>query len=744
MLKFLKPDNLRSQYQGGRLIATLAKDVGKSYGEWIKKLAHDPATAVRSSAGLAADWMEISRDALLKASGREVEPSKRSADRRFGGEAWGKHAHFDVLRRGYESYARAALKMIDETEGLDAEDRRKVRFYTAQFLDLVAPANYPLLNPEFYESVVESRGRNLVAGLKNLWQDIDFSHGKLNISMSDLGAFEVGESLAITPGEVVYQNDLMQLIQYSPATEKVARRPLLVIPPWFNKYYVLDMQPKNSMIRYMVDQGHTVFLISWRNPDEHMPDKTFDQYMTEGPLAALEVIEAITGEEEVNALGYCLGGILLAITLAWLEARGRRPIRSGTYLTTLLDYSDVGDVKVFVNEDVIKRLEAMGRKKGYLPGDNVAWGFRLLRAPDLLYSFIINHYLLGRPRMPFDLLYWNEDATNMPLSAHMFFMKNMYIGNQLRKPGGITLAGEAIDLTRVETPAYVLSTKDDHIAPWQTTYEATQLFSGPTRFVLGNSGHIAGVINPPTKEKYGYRFGTKNPADAEEWFDRATERPGSWWPDWARWLARYAGGQVPAREPGSEDFPSLEPAPGSYVRQQLHPQPPKKHGPGPGARSGMNGNGRARVNGHAAGTSKKASPASATAKAPVAKTASKPVTARRKAAASSAAAAPKAAGAGKAKPRVAKKTASRGASKARATGAGKASTAKRKATQRTAAKPAVAKATKPKTAKPAAAKAKAARKAPAKKARAAKPKTTKTRPARSTTRRKTGNARTGA
>ena len=724
MLKFLKPDNLRSQYQGGRLIAALAKDVGKSYGEWMKKLAHDPATAMRSSAGLAADWMEISRDALLKASGREVEASKRSADRRFGGEAWSKHAPFDVLRKGYESYARAALRMIDETQGLDAEDRRKVRFYTAQFLDLVAPANYPLLNPEFYESVVESRGRNLVAGLKNLWQDIDFSHGKLNISMSDLGAFEVGESLAITPGEVVYRNELMELIQYSPATEKVARRPLLVIPPWFNKYYVLDMQPKNSMIRYMVDQGHTVFLISWRNPDEHMPDKTFDQYMTEGPLAALEVIEAITGEEEVNALGYCLGGILLAITLAWLEARGRRPIRSGTYLTTLLDYSDVGDVKVFVNEDVIDRLEKMGRKKGYLPGDNVAWGFRLLRAPDLLYSFIINHYLLGRPRMPFDLLYWNEDATNMPLSAHMFFMKNMYIGNQLRKPGGITLAGEAIDLTRVETPAYVLSTKDDHIAPWQTTYEATQLFSGPTRFVLGNSGHIAGVINPPTREKYGYRFGTKNPADAEEWFDRASEHPGSWWPDWARWLARYAGGQVPARQPGSEDFPSLEAAPGSYVRQQLHPQPPKKHGPGAGARRGINGNGHAPVNGHAGGAKKKAAPAS-TAKSGAAKTAPKPAAARRKTATSSTTAAPKAAAAGKAKSRATKKTASRGSSAAR--------TAKRKVTKPRASKPVVAKA---KAAKP--------KTAAATKPRAAKSKAAKTRPARSTTRRKTGHARTGA
>jgi polyhydroxyalkanoate synthase len=570
MLNIIKPDTLRAQYQGGRLIATLAKDVGKSYGQWLRRLAGDPSAAVRGGVGFAADCMTISRDTLLRVAGQDVERG-RPMDRRFGGEAWSKHVSFDVLRRAYEAYARAALRVIEETSGVDPEDRRKVRFYTAQFLDLIAPANYPLLNPEFYESVVASKGRNVLGGLKNLWHDIDFDHGRLNVSMSDLGAFEVGKNLAITPGQVVYQNDLMQLIQYSPSTDQVARRPLLIIPPWFNKFYVMDMQESNSLIRYIVGQGHTVFLISWRNPDENMPDKTFDQYMTEGPLEALEIIEAITGEKEVNALGYCLGGILLAITIAWLEARGRQPIKSGTYLTTLLDYGDVGDVKVFVNEDVIDRLERMGRKKGYLPGDNVAWGFRLLRAPDLLYSFVINHYLLGRPRVPFDLLYWNEDATNMPLSCHLFFMRNMYIGNRLRQPGGVTIADEPIDLAKVKVPAYILSTKDDHIAPWKTTYEATQLFSGPSRFVLGNSGHIAGVINPPTKEKYGFRYGEDTPADPEEWFEQATQRPGSWWPDWARWLGGFAGGQVAGRQPGSEDYPPLEPAPGSYVKQKSRP-----------------------------------------------------------------------------------------------------------------------------------------------------------------------------
>lgn len=599
MLKRLKLDKLREPIETGRLLATLSADVGKAYARWIGHLAGNPQVALRSSAGLAADWFGISRDMLLKLSGEEVEASPRSKDRRFSGEAWARHPAFDALRRGYEAYARAALRLIDETEGVDAEDRRKVRFYTGQFLDAIAPANNPALNPEVIETTVESRGRNMIGALKNLWDDLDISHGRLNISMSDLGAFEVGENLAVTPGEVIYQNDLIQLIQYTPATDTVAKRPLLVIPPWFNKYYVLDMQPENSLIRYLVGQGQTVFLISWRNPDESMPDKTFDDYMTEGPLKALEVIEAVTGESEVNAAGYCLGGILLACTLAWLEARGRRPIVSGTYLTTLIDYSDVGDVKVFVSEEVIQRLEAMGRDKGYLPGDNVAWGFRLLRAPDLLWSFVINHYLIGRPHAPFDLLYWNEDATNMPLTAHAFFMRNMYIDNRLREPGGIELAGEPIDVTKVATPAYVLSTRDDHIAPWRTTYETTQLFAGPTRFVLGNSGHIAGVINPPTRVKYGFRASEDTPADPDAWFEKTNEQPGSWWPDWVDWLRGFAGGAVAAREPGSEAYPPLEPAPGAYVKKKIRPDsessPTRRARARPARRSGVASKRKARV-----------------------------------------------------------------------------------------------------------------------------------------------------
>jgi len=571
VLEQLKPENIRAQYEMSRLLAGMSADVAKLYLRWAAKLATHPGAPVKAGAGLAADVMDISRDVLLKVAGEEVEPRKLNGDRRFASEAWEQKAPFRVLRRTYDAYARAALKLAEETPRLDDEDRRKLRFFTGQFLDAIAPANFAISNPDVLQETVQSRGRNFMHGMRNLWHDLDLTHGRLNISMSDLGAFEVGKNLATTPGEVVYRNELMELIQYTPTTKQVSRRPLMIIPPWFNKYYVLDMQPANSVVKYLVDQGQTVFLISWRNPDEETPDKTFDDYMLEGPLEAMSVIADITGESEVNAMGYCLGGILLACLLAWLDAKGRNPIRSATYLTTLIDYTDVGDVKVFVDEKQLERLERLGKAKGYLPGDNVAWGFRLLRAPDLIWTFVINHYMLGRDRVPFDLLFWNEDATNMPLSCHMYFMRNMYIDNKLRQPNAIQLAGEPIDVTRIETPAYILSTRDDHIAPWKTCYESTQLFSGRSRFVLGNSGHIAGVINPPTREKYGYRVGTGNPPDPDDWFSRAKEKPGSWWPDWVRWLRRYSGGRVKARTPGSKEYPPLEPAPGHYVRQMIRP-----------------------------------------------------------------------------------------------------------------------------------------------------------------------------
>jgi polyhydroxyalkanoate synthase len=570
VLKNFTPANLQTQYQMTRVMAGLSADVTRAYAQWMTALALHPGFVMKHSVSLTGDYLGISGDLLRQAVGSPVKPNGHGGDRRFSGESWERRPVFNAVRKAWQANTRTLLSLADGTPGLDADTARKLRFFTGQFLDALAPSNFALSNPEVLAAAKASKGRNFIDGLRNFWSDLDLEHGRLKISMSDMGAFKVGRDLAITPGKVIYQNELMQLIQYTPSTAKVARRPLLIIPPWLNKYYVLDMQPSNSLVRWAVEQGHTVFLISWVNPNGETRDKTFDDYLREGPLAALDVIKDVTGQKEVNAMGYCLGGILLTVLLAWLEKKGEKPIRSATFMTTLVDYTDVGDIKVFVNEELVDRLEAAGRAKGFIPGDNVSWGFRMLRAPDLIWSFIINHYLLGKPRVPFDLLYWNEDATNMPAACHTWFMRNMYLKNLLREPDALEVAGERIDVSRIKTPSYVLATRDDHIAPWKTCYQATQLFSGPNRFVLGNSGHIAGAINPPTKVKYGYRAGDETPANPDAWFDTTEEQPGSWWLDWGKWLKQHAGGQVNARQPGrNKDYPVIEDAPGSFVQRTM-------------------------------------------------------------------------------------------------------------------------------------------------------------------------------
>ncbi len=570
VLKNFTPANLQTQYQMTRVMAGLSADVTRAYAQWMTALALHPGFVMKHSVSLTGDYLGISGELLRQAVGSPVKPNGHGGDRRFSGENWERRPVFNAVRKAWQATTRTTLSLADGTPGLDADTARKLRFFTGQFLDAMAPSNFALSNPEVLAAAKATKGRNFIDGLRNFWSDLDLEHGRLKISMSDMGAFKVGRDLAITPGKVIYQNELMQLIQYTPTTAKVARRPLLIIPPWLNKYYVLDMQPSNSLVRWAVEQGHTVFLISWVNPNGETRDKTFDDYLREGPLAALDVIKDVTGQKEVNAMGYCLGGILLTVLLAWLEKKGLKPIRSATFMTTLVDYTDVGDIKVFVNEELVDRLEAAGRAKGFIPGDNVSWGFRMLRAPDLIWSFIINHYLLGKPRVPFDLLYWNEDATNMPAACHTWFMRNMYLKNLLREPDALDVAGERIDVSRIQTPSYVLATRDDHIAPWKTCYQATQLFSGPSRFVLGNSGHIAGAINPPTKVKYGYRAGDETPANPDAWFEATEEKPGSWWLDWGKWLKQHAGGQVNARQPGkSKDYPVIEDAPGSFVQRTM-------------------------------------------------------------------------------------------------------------------------------------------------------------------------------
>jgi polyhydroxyalkanoate synthase len=430
----------------------------------------------------------------------------------------------------------------------------------------MSPSNFVLTNPEVLRRTVDSGGENLLRGLNNLLSDLEHGRGRLRIRMSDNDAFSIGRNIAVSPGKVVYQNALMQLIQYAPSTAQVLKRPLLIIPPWINKYYVLDLRAKNSWVRWAVAQGHTVFMVSWVNPDSNLADKGFDDYMREGVLDALTAIEQATGERAVNAIGYCLGGTLLGATLAYMTATEDKRIASATFFVTLLDFSDPGEINVFLDEEQLKAIEEKMTRRGYLDGSEMAATFNMLRANDLIWSFVVNNYLLGNEPFPFDLLYWNSDSTRMPARMHSFYLRNMYRKNLLIEPGGISLDGVPIDVSKITVPAYFLSAREDHIAPWRTTYRGARLLSGPVRFMLAGSGHIAGVINPPESGKYSHWVNPDLPPTAEEWLAGSTEIAGSWWADWQRWVTSQDRKKVKARTPGAGALPPLEDAPGSYVR----------------------------------------------------------------------------------------------------------------------------------------------------------------------------------
>lgn len=405
----------------------------------------------------------------------------------------------------------------------------------------------------------------MLCGLENLLSDLSRGDGRLSITMTDMKAFRLGENIAATAGKIIFQNNLMQLIQYAPATNEVRKRPLLIVPPWINKFYVLDLQPKNSLIRWAVDQGHTVFVISWVNPDEKLAEKSFEDYMLEGPIAALDAINRATDENRINAIGYCLGGTLLASTAAYLAAKNDERLASVTYFVTLVDFTDAGDMAVFIDNEQLASLERRMRERGYLDAHDMATSFNMLRANDLIWSFVVNNYLLGKEQLPFDLLYWNSDSTRMPAAMHSFYLRKMYQQNLLAKPGSIQLAGVPIDLSKIRIPSFILSTREDHIAPWKSTYAATRLYSGPVKFVLSASGHMAGVISAPGS-KYGHWINDNLPAAPEEWLVGATAHQGSWWPVWNEWISGLDPERVPAREPGRGKLPIIEEAPGSYVR----------------------------------------------------------------------------------------------------------------------------------------------------------------------------------
>jgi polyhydroxyalkanoate synthase subunit PhaC len=546
-------------------------NIGTAFLEMTARLIANPARLVAAQLGFWQDYMTLWQNTARRIMGGEPEPviDAPSSDRRFKDDAWRENEVFDFIKQSYLLSARYVQDVVRQVDGLDPKTAQKVDFYARQFVDAMSPSNFLLTNPEVLRKTAETGGENLLKGLNNLLGDLERGKGKLHIKMTDMEAFKLGENIGVSPGKVVFQNDLIQLIQYTPSTEKVLKRPLLIAPPWINKFYILDLRPRNSFVRWAVSQGHTVFMISWVNPDEKLAEKGFEDYMTDGYLAALDAIEQATGEREVNAIGYCLGGTLLASTLAYMATRKDNRIRSATFFVTMTDFEEAGELGVFIDEEQLNALEDKMNKRGYLEGSEMATTFNMLRANDLIWSFVVNNYLLGNDPFPFDLLYWNADSTRMPARMHSFYLRKMYQENLLAVPNGISLNGVPIDLHRIKTPAYFLSTREDHIAPWKSTYRGTQLLSGPKRFVLAASGHIAGVVNPPDGGKYSHWINADLPEDPETWFKGATEIAGSWWPDWHRWVSALAKEQAPARVPGDGKLKPIEDAPGNYVKVRL-------------------------------------------------------------------------------------------------------------------------------------------------------------------------------
>jgi len=546
-------------------------NIAGAFLEMTAQLIANPTKLVEAQIGFWQDYMTLWQNTARRMMGMEAGTviDAPASDRRFKDAAWKESEVFDFIKQSYLLSARFVQDVVKQADGLDPKTAQKVDFYARQFVDAMSPSNFLLTNPEVLRKTAETGGENLLKGLNNLLADLERGKGRLHIKMTDMEAFKLGENIGVSPGKVVFQNDLMQLIQYAPTTETVLKRPLLIAPPWINKFYILDLRPRNSFVRWAVSQGHSVFVISWVNPDEKLAEKGFEDYMTEGYLAALDAIEQATGERQVNAIGYCLGGTLLAATLAWMAAKGDDRIRSATFFVTMMDFQEAGELGVFIDEEQLRALEEKMNRRGYLEGSEMANTFNMLRANDLIWSFVVNNYLLGNDPFPFDLLYWNADSTRMPARMHSFYLRKMYQENLLAVPNGITLAGVPIDLRRIKTPAYFLSTREDHIAPWKSTYRGTQLLSGPKRFVLAASGHIAGVVNPPEGGKYSHWINQELPADPEAWFKGATEIAGSWWPDWHRWVSAQARVKVPARTPGDGKLKPIEDAPGSYVRVHL-------------------------------------------------------------------------------------------------------------------------------------------------------------------------------
>jgi polyhydroxyalkanoate synthase len=565
MARFVeRADSHVGPYSAANEMMEAAKTLGRVAQYWFS----DPQRLAEAQGELVSGYFNLWQSAVRRALGEKAEPvaEPEHGDNRFKDPEWSESPYFDYWKQLYLLTARWAESILERTDGIDERTRMKAEFYLEQLLSALSPSNFPITNPEVLRETLATNGRNLVQGLEHLAEDLERSGDLLKIRQTDLDAFEVGRNLAVTPGKVIFQNDLLQLIQYAPTTETVYKTPLLIIPPWINKYYILDLTQQKSFVKYVVDQGFTVFVISWVNPDERLKDKTFEDYMFEGALAATNAVMRETGEDQINVLGYCVGGTLLATLLAYLAARGEDLYKSATFLAAQVDFNHAGDLLVFIDDAQLAALEEMMAERGYLDGSRMATVFNLLRPKDLIWPYVVNNYLLGKKPFPFDLLYWNQDSTRMPAANHRFYLREFYHENKLAK-GEMKIAGTRLDLKQVKLPIYELATREDHIAPAKSVFVGSKLFGGPVEFVLAGSGHIAGVINPPDPNRIKYQYWTnKKPAETlEEWIAGAKETPGSWWPHWTKWLAKHSGKRVPAREPGAV-LGVIEDAPGSYVK----------------------------------------------------------------------------------------------------------------------------------------------------------------------------------
>ncbi len=558
-----RADSSMSPYSTTTEMTEATKTVADVVSMWMT----DPGRLAEAQTQLARDYMQVWNSTLMRMSGQDAPPVVKpdAGDNRFKDPEWNSNPYFDFWKQSYLVTQNWAQDMLSQTEGLNERERQRAEYYFRLYMSAFSPSNFPMTNPEVMRETFATNAGNLVKGMEHLLKDMETSGDLLKISQTDLQAFEVGKNLAMTPGKVIFQNDIIQLIQYTPTTETVYETPLLIVPPWINKFYILDLTPAKSFIKNAVDRGFTVFVISWVNPTAELAGKRFEDYMQEGVLAAADAVKRETGLERINGLGYCVGGTLLASTLAYLAAHGDDTFKSVTFLTTQVDFTKAGDLLLFTDDAQLASLEEMMTERGYLDGSRMANVFNMMRPRDLIWPYIVNNYLLGKKPFPFDLLYWNQDSTRMPAANHRFYLREFYNENRLAL-GQMTIEGTRLDLSKIKIPIFEVATKEDHIAPAQSVFIGSKLFGGKVEFVLSGSGHIAGVVNPPEKMKYQYWTAKKAAADTlEDWLKMAREHPGSWWPHWTDWLGGYSGKQIEPREPG-ETLGIIEDAPGSYVK----------------------------------------------------------------------------------------------------------------------------------------------------------------------------------